>query len=220
MHRSVARYQAKKQGDATLKTKIQQLAWARGRSGYRRIHLLLRRQGVIINHKRVYRLYKSCALQVRQRSGRKRAIGVRPGHDQLLRPNERWSLDFVHDALVDGRRIGCMTLLDDYSRECLNIVVDTSLNSQGVCEELAMLMSFRGKSEKIITDNGTEFTSNTVLHWAKGEQITWHYMEPGCPYQNGINESFNSRFRDECLHEYLFSELSEAKGIIESWRWE
>ena len=110
MHRSVARYQAKKQGDATLKTKIQQLAWARRRFGYRRIQLLLRRQGVIINHKRVYRLYKSCALQVRQRSGRKRAIGVRSGHDQLLRPNERWSLDFVHDALLDGRRIRCMTI--------------------------------------------------------------------------------------------------------------
>lgn len=220
MHRSVARYQAKKQGDATLKTKIQLLAWARRRFAYRRIHLLLRRQGVIINHKSVYRLYKACALQVRQRRGRKRAIGLRSGHDQLLRPNERWSLDFVHDGLVDGRRIRCMTILDDYSRECLNIVVDTSLNGQRVCEELAMLMSFRGKPEKIIPDNGTEFTSNTELPWAKSEQITWDYIEPGCPYQHGINESFHGRFRDECLNEHLFCGLSEAKGIIESWRWD
>ena len=137
-----------------------------------------------------------------------------------MSPNERWSLDFVHDPLVDGRRIRSMTILDDYSRECLNIVVDTSLTGQGVCEELAILMSLRGKPEKIITDNGTEFTSNKVLDCAKGEQLTCRYIEPGCPYQNGINESFNGRFRDECLHEHLFSELSEAKGIIESWGWE
>ena len=113
-----------------------------------------------------------------------------------------------------------MTIVNDYSRECLHIVVDTSLNGQRVCEELAMLMIFRGKPEKIITDNGTELTSNTVLHWGKSEQVTWHYMEPGRPYQNGPNESSHGRFRDECLNEPLFSGFSEAKGIIESWRWD
>ena len=116
----------------------------------------------------------------------------------------------MHDALGDGRTISCMTILDDYSRECLNIVVDTSLNGQRVCEELAMLISLRGNPEQIITDNGAEFTSNKVLHWARSEQIKWHYIEAGCRYQNGINESFNVRFRDECLNEHLFSGLSEA----------
>ena len=220
LHRSSARYLGKKEGQDLLKAKIKAIAFERRRFGYRRIHLLLRRGGIKINHKRVYRLYKAADLKVVQRRGRKRTIGTSKRPHQLHRPNQRWSVDFVHDALVNGRRIRCMTMVDDYSRECLNIVVDTSLNGQRVCEELAMLMRVRGKPAQVITDNGTEFTSNKVLQWTKEQQVNWHYIQPGCPYQNGTNESFNGKLRDECLNEHLFHDLKEAKRIIEAWRWD
>ena len=124
LHRSVARYLCQKEDQDLVKAKMKEIAFARRRFGYRRIYLLLRRQGLQINHKRVYRLYKEANLKVVQRRGRKRAIGTRTKLNQLHRPNQRWSVDFVHDALVNGRRIRCMTIVDDYSRECLNIVVE------------------------------------------------------------------------------------------------
>lgn len=220
LRRSVERHASKKADQSVLKAKICAIARARPRFGYRRIHLLLRKQGLRVNHKRVYRLYKACSLKVMQRRGRKRAIGSRAPYNRPLKPNERWSVDFVHDALEDGRRIRCMTILDDYSRECLNIVVDTSIHGGRVCEELSMLMKLRGRPDQIIRDNGTEFTSNKVLQWTAKYQINWHYIRPGCPYQNGTNESFNGRLRDECLNVHLFGDVREARNIIETWRWD
>lgn len=219
LHRSVARYASIKQDDV-LKAQLQALAQARNRFGYRRLHLLLRRQGTVVNHKKVYRLYKEMGLQVKQRKGRKRAPGSRISHTELTRPNERWSLDFVHDALENGRRIRCLTIVDDYSRTCLGIVVDSSLSGRRVCEELSLLMSLYGKPTRLLSDNGPEFTSNQVLSWSSSHAVSWDYIEPGCPYQNGINESFNGRFRDECLNEHLFASLPSARRVIESWRWD
>ena len=219
LHRSVTRYASAKQDDALI-AQLQALAQARNRFGYRRLHLLLRRQGTVVNHKKVYRLYKEMGLQVKQRKGRKRALGSRVSRTELTRPNERWSVDFVHDALENGRRIRCLTVVDDYSRTCLGIVADSSLSGRRVCEELSLLMSVYGKPTRLISDNGPEFTSNQVLSWSQANAVSWDYIEPGCPYQNGINESFNGRFRDECLNEHLFTSLPSARRIIESWRWD
>lgn len=219
LHRSVARYASVKQDDA-LKAQLQSLAQARNRFGYRRLHLLLTRQGTVVNHKKVYRLYKEIGLQVKQRKGRKRALGSRISRTELTYPHERWSLDFVHDALENGRRIRCLTVVDDYSRTCLGIVVDSSLSGRRVCKELSLLMSLYGKPTGLISDNGPEFTSNQVLSWSESHSVSWDYIEPGCPYQNGINESFNGRFRDECLNGHLFVSLPSARRIIEAWRWD
>ena len=218
IHRS-ARYAPKKQ-DASLKSQLRELAHERRRFGYRRLHLLLRRAGVEINHKKVYRLYKEVGLQVPHSKRKKRALGTRIRPTNLLKANERWSVDFVHDALESGRSIRCMTIVDDYSRTCLGIVVDSSLSGQRVCEELSFLISLYGKPATLVSDNGPEFTSKQVLSWSRAHQVSWHYIEPGCPYQNGINESFNGRFRDECLNEDLFRSLPSARRLIEAWRWD
>lgn len=183
IHRSVARYESKKQDDH-LKAQLQQLAHQRRRFGYRRLHLLLRRQGLKINHKKVYRLYKEVGLQVVQRKGRKRALGVRVRPTTLTKPNERQSVDFVHDVLKNSRRICCMTIVDNYSRECLGLVVDRSLSSHRVCEELSLLMSLYGKPTRLLSDSGPEFTSNQVLSWSASHSESWDYIEPDCPYQN------------------------------------
>ena len=219
LHRSVGRYQSKKQDDA-LKCQLQALAHERRRFGYRRLHLLLRKAGSHINHKKVYRLYKEIGLEVSERKGKKRALGARLTPSKLSKAHDRWSVDFVHDCLENGRRLRCLTIIDDYSRTCLGIVVDSCLNGQRVCQELSLLVSLYGKPSMLLSDNGPEFTSKQVLSWSKSQQVSWHYIEPGCPYQNGINESFNGRFRDECLNEHLFSSLPAARRIIEAWRWD
>ena len=219
IHRSVARYTPKEQ-DNSLKAQLRELAHERRRFGYRRLHLLLRREGVEINHKKGYRLYKEVGLQVAHGQGKKRALGARVRPTKLLKANERWSVDFVHDALESGRRIRCMTIVDDYSRTCLGIVVDSSLSGQRVCEELSLLISLYGKPATLVNDNGPEFTSKQVLSWSRAHQVSWHYIEPGCPYQNGINENFHGRFRAECLNAHFFSSLSSARRLIETWRWD
>lgn len=220
LHRSAARYQSKRKSDNELKERIRKIAYERRRFGYRRIHMLLKRDGMQINHKKVWRLYRECGLKVRKRSGRKRAIGTRACVETPARPNERWSLDFVHDALTDGRRIRCMIVVDDYSRECLGIVVDTSLNGKRVGLELDKIIEFQGKPKTIVSDNGTEFTSNAMLNWVSEKKVNWHFIEPGKPFQNGTIESFNGRLRDECLNENLFHCLRNARRVIEQWRWD
>ena len=194
------------------------VAAERRRFGYRRIHVMLERQGMVMNMKKLRRLYREERLQVRKRGGRKRALGTRRPMVLPGRPNERWSLDFVSDAFTDGRRFRVLAVVDDYSRECLALVADTSLSGRRVCLELDVIIAQRGKPQTIVSDNGTELTSIAVLRWCQDNGIEWHYIAPGKPMQNGFVESFNGSFRDECLNETLFSSLAEARTRINSWQ--
>lgn len=217
-NRSVLRYQSRKSGEEELVKKIKELAWEKKRYGYRRIHLLLKRTGLQINHKKVYRLYKASGLKVLKRGGRKKAVGSRKVEMLITRPNQRWALDFVHDALANGRRIRLLTIMDVFTRESLRILVNTSINGRQVTEVLEQLIEERGQPETIISDNGTEFTSSRVLNWCYEKKVSWQYIQPGKPQQNGNIESFNGKLRDECLNEHWFQSLNEAECLIEKWR--
>jgi putative transposase len=219
-NRTSVRYLSKKPEELLLKGKITGIAHEKRRYGYRRIHMLLKREGVQINHKKLFRIYKELGLKVLKRGGRKRALGQRIVPMPLTGINQEWSLDFVHDALADGRRIRLLTIVDDFSRESLKIVVDTSLSGQRVRDELAELLETRGMPGRIISDNGTEFTSTAILKWCHEQQVKWDYIQPGKPYQNGYIESFNGKLRDECLNENWFTGLKEAKKLVEEWRQE
>ncbi len=194
------------------------VAAERRRFGYRRVHIMLERQGIMMNLKKLRRLYREEKLQVRRRGGRKRALGTR--RPMLLpdAPNIRWSLDFVSDALTDGRRFRVLAVVDDYSRECLALVADTSLSGHRVVRELDAVIARRGRPAMVVSDNGTELTSMAILSWCQRTGVEWHYIAPGKPMQNGFVESFNGRFRDELLNETLFSSLGEAREKIREWQ--
>ena len=155
---------------------------------------------------------------MKRRRGRKRAIGTRSPMLLPEGPNERWSLDFVSDALSDGRRIRTLCIVDDFTREAPAIVVDISLSGLRVARELTKLIMRIGKPKMIVSDNGTELTSHAILKWVQDIEIEWHYIAPGKPTQNAFVESFNGRLRDECLNEHLFDGLDDARRIIEAWR--
>ncbi len=216
--RASMRYRSVRPDDAGLREAMKAVAGERRRFGYRRIHVMLRRQGIVMNHKKLRRLYREEKLQVRRRGGRKRALGTRRPMLVPDRINVRWSLDFVSDAFTDGRRFRVLAVVDDFSRECLALVADTSLSGLRVTRELDTLMAIRGKPSAIVSDNGTELTSMAVLKWCQQTGIEWHYIAPGKPMQNGFVESFNGRFRDECLNETLFSNLAQARATISSWK--
>ena len=171
-----------------------------------------------MNKKKLFRLYKDEGLAVRRRRGRKRATGTRAPMALPDRPNQRWSLDFVADALAWGRRFRILAVVDDFTREALTLVVDTSIGGVRLVRELDALVASRGKPAMIVSDNGTEMTSRAVLEWTNRARIEWHYIAPGKPQQNGFVESFNGRLRDECLNEEVFASLAEAKAVIERWR--
>jgi putative transposase len=218
LHPKTYRYASKRTGDEGLRARLRELASQRRRFGYRRLGLLLARQGIRLNHKKLYRLYKEERLTVRKRGGRKRAPGTRAPLAIPQDQNLRWSLDFVMDTLVSGRRFRILTVVDDFTRECLGLVADTSLTAPRVVRELDRLVELRGHPRMIVSDNGTELTSNAVLAWQQEHGVEWHYIAPGKPMQNGFVESFNGRLRDECLNEHLFSNLNEVRQIIEAWR--
>jgi putative transposase len=211
------RYASRRPDDGALRTRLKELASQRRRFGYRRLGLLLARQGVRINRKKLYRLYKEERLTVRKRGGRKRALGTRAPMTIPQDQNLRWSLDFVMDTLSSGRRFRVLTLVDDFTRECLTLVADTSLTSLRVVRELDRVIETRGCPRTIVSDNGTEFTSNAILAWQEELGIDWHYIAPGKPMQNGFCESFNGRMRDELLNETLFFGLDHARTTIAEW---
>ena len=218
LHPKTYRYASKRTGDEGLRAKLRELASQRRRFGYRRLGLMLERQGIKLSPKKLYRLYREERLTVRKRGGRKRALGTRAPMTIPQDRNLRWSLDFVMDTTVSGRRFRILTLVDDFTRECLGLVADTSLTAPRVVRELDRIVELRGCPRMIVSDNGTEFTSNAILAWQQERDIEWHYIAPGKPMQNGFIESFNGRLRDECLNEHLFSNLNEAREIIEAWR--
>ena len=194
------------------------MAAERRRFGYRRLHILLRRGGVSLNHKKLFRLYREEKLMVRRRGGRKRALGTRAPMTLPQEPNQRWSLDFVSDTLADGRRFRVLVVVDDFTRECLALLTDTSLSGRRVVRELDRLVELRGPPLTIVSDNGTELTSHAILRWQEDSGIEWHDIAPGKPQQNGFVESLNGRFRDERLNEHLFRSLPHARRIVDGWR--
>ena len=205
-------------GDAVLRERLRGLASERRRFGYRRLGILLEREGVHMNKKKLFRLYKEEGLAVRRRRGRKRATGTRAPMALPNAPNQRWSLDFVADAFSWGRRFRILCIVDDFTREALALVVDTSIGGHRMARELDALIARRGRPAMIVSDNGTEMTSRAMLEWTNRTGVNWHYIAPGKPTQNGFVESLNGRFRDECLNEHLFRGLSAARRIIEDWK--
>lgn len=191
-----ARYRSIRPDDGDLREAMKKIASERRRFDYRRIHIMLERQGIVVNQKKLRRLYAEEKLQVRKRGGRKRALGTRRPMLLPSRANERGSLDFVSAAFTDGRRFRVLAVVDDYSRECLAPAADTSLSGLRVTRELDALIHRCGWPVTIVSDNGTELTSMAVLRWCQETGVDWHYIQPGKPMQNGFVESFSGSFRD------------------------
>nr|WP_199555455.1 IS3 family transposase [Sandaracinobacteroides hominis] len=216
--RRVVRYEPTRPDDAGLRVRLRELAGERRRFGYRRLGYLLAREGLAPNHKKLLRIYREEGLKVRRRGGRKRALGTRAPMTMPQGPNQRWSLDFVSDAFACGRRFRILRVVDDFTRECLALVADTSLSGARVARELDGVLAARGKPLTVVSDNGTELTSTSILRWSQERQVEWHYIAPGKPTQNAFVESFNGRLRDECLNETLFTSLAHARSILAAWK--
>jgi putative transposase len=201
-----------------LSARIVEIAQVRRRFGYRRIHDLLRPQFPGVNHKRVYRLYSQAQLAVRKRKRVRRAASERVPLTVASRVNEVWSMDFVSDSLANGRRIKCLTVADDFTHECVDIAVDYGISGQYVTRLLDRAAIFRGYPEAVRTDNGPEFTCRAFMAWAQAHGVRHILIQPGRPMQNGYIESFNGKFRDECLNEHWFQTLPQARSEIAIWR--
>jgi len=215
--RTTIRYRSCRPDDAALRSRLRELAHERRRFGYRRLFVLLRREGETAGLNRVYRLYREEGLTVRRRQARRRAVGTRAPILVEAKANARWSLDFVHDQFANGRRFRILNIVDDVTRECLAAIPDTSISGKRVARELETVMTRRGKPGMIVSDNGTELTSHAILAWCAEHRIEWHYIAPGKPMQNGYIESFNGRMRDELLNESLFFGLDHARELIAAW---
>ncbi len=218
--RALYRYESKRPDDAPLKDRLTTLAGQKRRYGYRRLHVLLLREGWLLNWKRTYRVYREAGLTVRRRK-RKRIAGIERQEKVLAtKPNQSWSMDFVSDGFVDGRRLCCLNIVDDFTKECLAIEVDTSLPGRRVVSVLERLAEMRGLPISITVDNGPEFISKALDAWAYAQGLTLRFIEPGKPQQNAYIESFNGKFRDECLNEHWFLSMRHAQTIIADWRLE
>jgi putative transposase len=205
-------------GIEQLSARIVELAHERRRFGYRRIHDLLTREGHVVNHKRVWRLYRMNDLAVRRRRKCKRVKNERMPLCQPTAVNQVWSLDFVMDALANGRRIKCLTIVDDFSRESVDIATDHGIGGEYVVRLLEQAAQFRGWPEAVRTDQGPEFTSRAFMAWAHARGVQHLLNDAGCPTQNAYIESFNGKFRDECLNEQWFESLAQARQEISHWR--
>lgn len=199
---------------------MQEIAGKRRRFGYRRIGVLLERKGMIMNHKKLYRIYREEGLSVKRRRGRKRARGTRTPMPVAAWPNARWSLDFVSDSFGASRKFRILAVIDDCTRECLCLDADTSLSGARVARELSSLIRIYGKPGCIVSDNGTEFTSRAILKWADENEVPWHYIDPGKPQQNAFVESFNGSLRDELLNEEIYDSLDDARRKLALWRYD
>ena len=201
-----------------LSGRLIELAQARRRFGYRRLHDLLRLEFPRVNHKRIYRLYREANLAVRKRRKAKYPSALRQPLQAAHAPNEVWSMDFVSDALANARRIRCLTVADDFTHECVDIAVDHGISGKYVTRVLDQAACFRGYPKAVRTDNGPEFTSRAFIAWTQQHGIRHLLIQPGKPMQNGYVESFNGKFRDECLNEHWFTALQQARDIIANWR--
>lgn len=217
--RAAVRYRSRpRPDDRPIRDRLRHLAQERPRFGYRRLHELLRREGIAVNHKRTERLYREERLAVGRRARKRVARQGRGRPPAPQRPNEQWALDFVSDALKSGRRFRCLNVVDTCTREALAIVADTSLGGDRVALELERLVRERGKPNEIVLDNGPELRSTALDRWATGHGIALRFIDPGKPVQNAVCESFNGRLRDECLNQHWFLSLHDARTVLEGWR--
>jgi len=219
LNRRTFQYRARVKDDEAIRNRLQELAQQRRRFGAPRLHVLLRREGIIINHKRTERIYREAGLTLAKRRRFRKRTGVQR---EILQPatriNERWSMDFVADTLINGRRLKALTIVDDYTRESPGIEVDTSINGLRVTHVLDRIAVFRGYPQMLVMDNGTEFTGKALDEWAYRRGVQLHFIDPGKPVENCYIESFNGKFRDECLNEHWFTHMQHARDVIEEWR--
>lgn len=218
MNRSSFVYRSHRVSDAATRERLRALAGARPRYGYRRLHILMGREGHVLNHKRLYRLYREEGLAVRRRRRKRIAAAARRPMFLPARPNERWSMDFTTDTLADGRTFRTLNVVDDFSRECLALEVDTSLPGLRVVRVLDRIVAVRGRPCSIVIDNGPEFAGKALDAWAYQLDVQLQFIRPGKPVENAFIESFNGKFRDECLNEHWFTGLNDARFTIEGWR--
>lgn len=218
LHRSTLRYRPKSDSDAHLREQLIALAYERPRFGYRRLHTLLCRTGFVRGIKWLYRVYREAGLSMRRKRPKRVRRGERCVIPQATRPNERWSMDFVHDQLANGRKIRMLNIIDDFTRECVAIEVDTCLSGNRVVNVLDRLAAERGLPKVITCDNGTEFTSKALARWQARHDVRLNFIEPGKPTQNAFIESFNGRLRDECLNQNIFFGLNHARSCMHQWR--
>lgn len=229
--RSLIRYSSKRPDDEVLRARLRELADQRRRFGYRRLHVLLRQDGHVVNRKKTQRLYREEGLTVRRRKSRRRIAVARTPIPLATGPNSRWSVDFVHDPLAgrrmhafaerqlaDGRRFRVLNVIDDVTKECLAAIPDTSISGKRVVREVRAVIERRGRPGVIVSDNGTEFTSTAVLAFSQDLKLDWRYIAPGKPTRNAFAESFQGRMRDECLNEHLFFSMGHARAVIAAWR--
>ena len=214
----VYRYRPKKDNDDVLRQRLRELAGERKRFGSPRLHILLKREGLVVNHKKRERIYREEGLVLRRKRRRKGAAGVRVIMNPPEQPNERWSRDFVTDSIVTGRRFRALAIVDDYSRECPAIEVDTSLGGHRVVNVLERLSEVRGLPGVITMDNGPEFAGRALDEWAYHKGVKLNFIRQGKPIENALAESFIGRLRDECLNTNWFMNLKHARDIIEDWR--
>jgi putative transposase len=218
LSRTAYSYQARRGDDTTLRLRMRELAAERKRFGSPRLHIMLKREGLVLNHKRTERIYREEGLALKRKRRRKGAAGSRVVMPVPERPNQKWSMDFVTDSLVTGRRFRALAIVDDCSRECPAIEVDTSLGGRRVIGVLEKLADTRGLPEVITVDNGPEFASKALDEWAYRKGIKLSFIRPGKPIENAFAESFNGRLRDECLNTNWFLNLKHARDVIEEWR--
>ena len=219
LSRTSFEYKAReKEDEKAIRKRLKELAEKRRRFGCARLHVLLRREGIMINHKRTERLYKEEGLSLRVRRRKKTASCTRIEIPKPLRRNHIWTMDFMSDNLANGRKLKVFSVVDEYTRRCHRIEVDTSLNGVRVCGALSEVSQAEGLPEMIIIDNGPEFIGNALDKWAYEREVKLCFITPGKPVENAYIESFNGRFRDECLNENWFMSMHDARKIIEDWR--
>jgi len=217
LSRKAAAYRAKPRNDQALSDRLKALGEQYPRYGYLMLHAMLKNEGLVVNRKRTYRLYTALGMQVRTKR-RKKLVRPRIPMAVPTQVNERWSLDFVHDQLTDGRRIRVLNIVDDYSRTCVGQLVDTSISGLRVTRCLDELASARGLPGSIVMDNGPELTSKAMFFWSQRTGVKLNFIQPGKPTQNAFVESFNARLRDSCLNQHWFKDLAEARRIIYGWK--
>jgi putative transposase len=218
MSRSSYRYEVYREDPPKLRERLKVLAEQRRRFGYRRLYVLLRREGFSVNHKRVYRLYRQEGLSLRRRRRKRLTSGLRTTLPTPQGPNQRWSMDFVSDFTAEGRRLKILTVVDDFTRYCMAVEVDTSIRGARVVQVLEQLSEEHGLPQVIVTDNGPEFTGKALDTWAYQHNLKLDFIRPGKPVENAFIESFNGKFRDECLNEHWFLDLKDAREKVAEWR--